>query len=59
MIMYEIANPRPWQVGGFAKQSLAISAAPHRPFASTDYELGLHFFVDANLGAPRPVDVSV
>ena len=50
---HELAHPQPLIIGGFPRQSLSVSNAVHRPFATSNYELGLHIFVDANLGAPH------
>ena len=55
-IMYELAHPNPLTFGGFPKQTLSVSDAVIRPFTSHQYELGLHYSVDASLGYPRAVD---
>ena len=55
-LMHEIAWPTPLRFGGFGHGSLEIGSSPIRPFTSEKHELGLHFFFDANLGAPRSQD---
>ena len=53
-LMAERASPCPLVLGSGRKVSLAISADPPRPFSGTRHrEMGLHLFVDADLGTPK------
>ena len=61
-LMAERASPCPLVLGSGRKVSLAISADPPRPFSGIrQREMGLHVFVDADLGTPkaRAADASV
>ena len=53
----EIAHPFCLTVGGAPRRTLAIPDSVIRPFASAEYEMGFHLFVDASLGTPRVNDV--
>ena len=55
-IMHELAHPHPLVIGPFPRASLAVATPVARPFTSEARDMGLHFFVDASLGYPRPVD---
>ena len=60
--MHERASPCPLVLGSGRKVSLSISADPPRPFYGVRRrEMGLHIFVDADLGTPkaRTADASI
>ena len=56
-IMHELAYPRPLTFGGYGHGPLVTSETVIRPFTDNQHELGFHVFFDANLGAPRRVDM--
>ena len=61
-LMHLRASPCPLILGSGRKVSLSISTNPPRPFSGVRHrEMGLHIFVDADLGTPkaRAADASI